>query len=216
MRAALLTVLLIVGCSKKETKDEAAGAKQEPAPEAKQTPEDKAGELAAKPPAPPAEDKPAEPPAAQPAPPSATVDCNAFLTAEDVARACGGSKVDVTEYTSPAKHPAAVCSRKMTEPGKKFPIAQLHFMVFADKAAADGWVKLDRTDDAKDLAGVGDLAWTRVKERPQLESTDYDVGVRKGNAVLKLSMTQGRLVKKVPCTIDQLAELAKIVAPRMP
>ncbi len=212
MRALLICTLLLSGCSKKSdtssepasgAKDEApAGAPAQPAPEAP-TPEAPA-------------EKPVEPAPAEPAAEAPAVDCAALVTAEDVAKACGGAKVDVADDESPIKTANTVCARKVTAPGKKFPIARVHVLAFSSDAGADGWVKLDKVDDAKDVAGIGDLAWTRVKERPQLKSTDYDVGVRKGRVVLKLGMTKNSLNKNPPCTIEQLTELARAIAPRMP
>lgn len=202
-------VLLLASCSKKvET--------------AQQTPDDKAEAPAPRPAEKPAEAKSADDDTSVPAmrppdpPPAVNVDCKALLTSDDVATACGGAKVAVTESDPVAKHAATACALKLTEPGKQFPVARLHLLAFANQGAADGWIRLDKTDDATELTGVGDLAWTRVVERPQLEATEYDVGVRKGNAVLKLGMTKNRLVKKPPCTSEQLAALAKLVAPRLP
>jgi hypothetical protein len=214
MRVALLTVVLLLGCSKKsETKQEPAGAGESPgsatAPGAAEAPQ------------PPPTDPPAgeqaenKPPVAAEVP-AITTDCATLLTADDIAKVCGGSKVEVAESSSSIKMPQTVCALKVTDVGKKFPIAQIQLMRFADTAGAEGWVKLDKTADAKEVAGLGDAAWSRVKESAALKSTDYGVGVRKGSAVLKLSMTQSGLVKKVPCTIDQLTELAKLVASRIP
>jgi hypothetical protein len=207
MRATLCIVVFVVGCSSKsETKSEAKVETK--------TPEDKAGEQAAQPPSAPPEAKPAEPP---PAPAAITnVECAKLVTAEDVAKACGGSKVDVAEGSSKIKAPHTVCSLRMAEPGKKFPIAQVQLMVFPDPGGVDGWIKLDKIEGSKDVAGIGDLAWTRVDEQAALKSTNYDVGVRKGNAVLKILMTQNSLNKKLPCTLEQATELARIVAPRLP
>jgi hypothetical protein len=212
MRVTLpIAVLVVLGCSKKsETKSEPSGVDKagesagDKAAEAVKPPEDK-------PPAPAPEPPPSAPPA-----PAMQVDCATLVTADDVAAACGGSKVEVSASSSSIKLPQTVCALKLTDVGKKFPVAQVQLLGFADVAAAEGWVKLDKTADAKDVAGVGDVAWSRVKENAALKSTDYGVGVRKGRAVLKLSMTQSSLVKKVPCTIDQAAALAKLIAPRIP
>ena len=212
MRVALITVVFVVGCSEKsETKQEPAGAATPPAAEAPKP----------APASPPPTDTPAPAPGeSKPSVaaevPEITTDCATLLTSDDVAKTCGGSKVDVAESSSSIKMPHTVCALKVTDVGKKFPIAQIQLMRFADTAGAEGWVKLDKTADAKEVAGLGDIAWSRVKESAALKSTDYGVGVRKGSAVLKLSMTQSSLVKKVPCTIDQLTELAKLVASRVP
>jgi hypothetical protein len=206
-------MFLLMGCSKKSETRQDLGP--DPAAKADEhaTPEDKAGELGRRT----AAEAGGAPTPAAPGAPAADVqiDCATLVTAEDVATACGGKKVEVTESATKAQIPNAACASKVTEPGKQFPIARIHLQVFPQVAGAESWVKLEKVDDSKDLPGVGDMAWTTVAERKQLKTTDYTVGVRKGRALLKLSESSS-LDVKVPCTIDQLAELAKIITARIP
>src|SRR5574338_1045782 len=131
MRAALVTVVLVIGCSKKsDTKQEAP---------------------ASSPPAQPSEAKPAEPtpppPApveAKPAPPATpSVDCAALVTAEDFQKACN-AKVEIGPSQFEGKGNLMTCSRSVTEPGKKFPIARWTLSTFPDAAAAQNWLKLEK------------------------------------------------------------------------
>ncbi|HEY5924469.1 MAG TPA: hypothetical protein VIV11_22480 [Kofleriaceae bacterium] len=206
MRVALLVLVVAFGCSKK------AEQKQEPTPvqpEVAKPAEDKSAESPK-----PAEDKPAN----KPPEPAATpkVDCATIVTPEDVQKACN-AKVEI----GPTMHEGklgklGVCNRSITEAGKKFPIAQWGVSWHDTATGAENWVKLEKSAEAKEVAGIGDFAWTRVHEVKDLKVVDYDVGVRKGAMVLKLGFSQSRMNKKPPCTLDQLVEVARIAVARLP
>ncbi len=203
MRAVLLSALMLIACSKKsDTKQEAP---------------------AASPPAQPSDNEPAEPTPPSPAPaeekpappPAASVDCAALVTADDFQKACN-AKVEIGPSQLEGKGNLMTCSRSVTEPGKKFPIARWTLSTFPDAAAAQSWLKLEKTDESKPVADIGDEAWTSTHATKGLESTDYNAGVRKGGSVLRLTYTVNSLNKKPPCTLDQLVEVARLAAARLP
>ena len=198
MRAVLITALLLSGCSKKdETKSEPAAA---PAPEVKN--EEPKPDTPPEPPAPPAE--------------APKVDCDAIVTAADIEKHCK-AKVEIAASQHEGKlGKLGVCSRTMTEPGKKFPVAHWKLGVHDSPAGAEGQVKLEKTDAAKDLAGLGDMVWTKVDENKQLKHTNTAVGVRKGASVLVLHHTKDSLNTKPPCTVEQLVEVAREAIARLP
>jgi hypothetical protein len=204
MRAALLMMLLSFGCSNKsETKQESAPT---PAPKAdeQKTPEVKA---------------PSPTPAPAPAPnvPDVRVDCATLVTPADVAKACGGANVEVAVSEHEGKNPAlGACWRILTEPGKKFPVAQIYVNAFADAAGADSWMKLEKTPETKDVAGIGETAWSREAAIAGTKTTELEIGVRKGRLGLRVTSAKGPLNKNPPCDLAQLTELARILAPRLP
>jgi hypothetical protein len=198
--------LLIAACSKASDSKEAP-AKQEPAQEAVKEPAPVKDEV---------DPQTVKPPEAAPVSPAANVDCAAIVTADDIQKACN-AKVELRATQYEGKNPKlGLCSRAITEPGKKFPVAQWSINAFEKPADAEGWVKLEKTADAKELAGVGDLAWTREKHTAALKTTTYSVGVRKGGMVLKLSFTKNSLNERPPCTLEQLVEVAKVATSRLP
>ena len=208
MRIALLCVVMAMGCSKKsETKTEPT--QTEPAkPEAPKPAEDKPAD---KPP----EAAPPEPkPAAAGAP---TFDCNAIVTAADIEKACN-AKVEIkpTMHEGKMGGKLGVCNRSMSLVGKKGPVALWSLSWHGDAKAAEGFVVLEKSKEAKELAGVGDFAWTAEREMKELKSTDYDVGARKGATVIKLGFTKNSLNPKPPCTLEQLVEVAKLAVARLP
>lgn len=198
MRAALLVMVLALGCSNKK-----AEPKQEPAPAAKPEP--------TKPP----EDKPAEVKPSEPVAEVPTIDCNTIITAADIEKACG-TKVEIHAGKQEGSGDMFTCQRTISEPGKKFPIA--YWFVRAAKRPADvaGIVKLEKLPEAKTIEGLGEEAWSSEHEEQKLKTVDYDVNVRKGHFLLKVSSTKGSLNKKPPCTLDQMVEVAKIGTSRLP
>jgi hypothetical protein len=206
MRAAILScVVLTAGCSKKsETKNEPAPAKQAPAAEAPasgQPPETK-----------PPEAKPIE---HKPAVDAPKLDCNTILTAEDIQKACG-AKVEVHAGKQEGSGPLFTCQRTISEVGKRFPIAYWFVRVGKTPADVAGIAKLEKLPEAKPIAGLGDEAWSSEHEETKLKITDYDVNVRKGLFLFKVSAHKDSLNKKPPCTLDQMAELAKVATNRLP
>ena len=204
MRTALLVVVVLAACSKK-----AEQKKQEPTP----TPET----------AKPAETKPAEapkPPEEKPAPPptpAAKLDCNALLTADDLSKACGKKlEIEATRYEGQGA--LMVCNRTIKDPAKHMS-AQFGVSSFNDGAAIDAWIKLtkDNSKESKftDVTGIGEGGYEKVHEVKGLKSTDYDLAVRKGNFLAHYGYMIGSSEKPV-CTMDQLKEVAKLVASRMP
>lgn len=204
MRAPLLfCVVLAAGCSKKsETKNEPVAAKQGPETPAPEKPPE------ARPP----EAKPVEPTPAADAP---KLDCNTIITADDIQKACG-TKVDIHAGKQEGSDPLYACQRTISEAGKRFPIA--YWFVRAGKTPADveGLAKLEKLPEAKPIAGIGDEAWSSEHEEKKLKATDYDVNVRKGLFLFKVSATKSSLNQKPPCTLDQMTELAKVAASRLP
>jgi hypothetical protein len=207
MRALLLCVLLVAGCSKKsETKKEEPA---KPTTEAPQVPDEKPTE------AKPAEDKPAE---SKPAPPAEAVkiDCTTIVTPDDIAKACGGKKVEIVAGKQEGTGAMFTCQRTITEAGKKGPIAYWFLRGTGKAGEGAAMAKIEKTKDAKPLAGVGDEAYTSEKEQKALKMTDYDVGVTKGGFFFKVSETKDSMTPKPPCTLDQMTELAKVAVSRLP
>jgi len=188
MRASVVCLALVCACDKPS---DAPATRVAPAPEPP----------AVKPP------EPAKP--AEPAPPA--IECAKLLTADDVKQACGAT-VEIGASSFEGKNP--LCARTLTVPHKKSPAARFALSSFKDAAAAEDWVKLQKTAETEVLSGVGDFAWTRTKDGKDVK--EYDVGARKGALVIKLSVTQNSANKKAPCTLAQLTELAKVVVARLP
>ena len=203
MRVALLCVVLAVGCSKKsdDKKTEPAPAQKEP--EAPKPPEDK-----------PAADKPPEP---KPAPEVVVkVDCNTIITADDIAKACGGKKVEIVAGKQEGTAALFTCQRAISEAGKKGPIAYWYLRGTGKAGEGEAMMATEKTKDDKPVASLGDEAYSSETEQKALKTTDYDVIVRKGGFMLKVSTSKSSMNKTPPCTIDQMVELAKIGVGRLP
>jgi hypothetical protein len=200
MRGALLSPLLIVGCDKKPEPTKTA-----PAPA---SPEVKPAATAAPP-------QPAVPqaPVAEAAAPE-EVNCTAIVTADDVKQACG-ARVLVQAMSRDQMPKFNVCAYKLTEPNKELPLVQIRVNAFADPAQAQSWTKLGDAE-AKAIPGLGDRAWSRIKERPDLKSTEYMVGVQKGSRLLFITSTKNSVIPKLPCTLEQLTALARTAVTRLP
>ena len=209
MRIVVLCVVLAAGCSKKsETKNEPA--KTEPAKpnEAPKPPEDKPAD---KPP----EAKPAE---AKPAPPTDApkIDCAAIITPDDIAKACGGKKVDITPGKQEGTAALFTCQRTISEAGKKGPIGYLFVRGSGKPGDGEAMMNTEKTPAMKPLRGVGDEAYTSEQEQKALKTTDYDAGVRKGGYFFKISTSKSSMNKNPPCTLDQMAEVVRIASSRLP
>lgn len=203
MRVALLCVVLALGCSKKsDTKNEPPKQEAKPAPEAPKPAETPA-------------DKPPPPPPPAAAPP---VDCAAVVTADDIQKACK-AKVEIEATRYEGQGDLMVCNRTIKDPATHNTV-QFGVSRFANPAAIDTWVQLDKTNskDAtfKDVAGIGDGAYTKTAETKSLKTTDYDLGVRKGNLLMHLGYMVNDMNKKPPCTLDQLQEVARAAVARLP
>lgn len=204
MRAVLLCAVLALGCSKKsETKNEPA--KQEPA-----KPAEKPG---AQPVAP--APTPPPPPAANAGPP---VDCAALVTADDIQKACK-VKVEVVATPYEGQGDLMVCNRTIKDPATHNTV-QFGVSRFANTAAIDAWIDLDKKNNKDatftDVAGLGDGAYSRKGEVKSLKTTEYDLGVRKGNFLLHFGYSINEMNKKPPCTMEQLQDVAKATLGRMP
>ena len=202
MRTAVLCALVLFGCSKKS----------EPEHEVETPPTAQPSEARpATPPAPvPVAPAPEAKPAAAPA-----VDCTALVTAEDFDKACNAN-VEIGPSQLEGKGNLMTCSRSVTAPGKKFPIARWGLSTFVDAAAAQSFVTLEKTANSKPITGIGDEAWTTTRANAGPKGTDNEVAFRKGSSVLKLGYAKDSLNKQPPCTLDQLVEIARAAAPRLP
>jgi hypothetical protein len=205
MRAALLVVLLVIGCSKKDDKKQPTPAENHHPTNTERVPEDQ---------------KPAEkPPESKPAPPPEVVvkiDCNTIITADDVAKACGGAKVEIIAGKQEGSAAMFTCQRTMTLAGKRGPVAYWFLRGTGKKGEGEAMMATEKTKDAKPLARVGDEAYTSEREEKALKTIDYDAGARKGGFFLKVSSMKDPMNKNPPCTLDQMAELLKTGVGRLP
>ena len=134
------------------------------------------------------------------------VDCAAVVTAEDVKAACGAA-VEIVAVENEGHDPKlAICERWFTEPGKPKVRLGGFFVQAGTEDAAKTWASLKKSKDAKDVAGVGDEAWT-------LENGGkHHVGIRKGGTLLTVDSKD----KGGPCAADKLLDLSKASFGRLP
>jgi hypothetical protein len=206
---ACVSAALAVSCSKK--KDDKAGT-----PTAETPPADKGtpGEVADETPPEPNPDKPATPPTTPPP----AIDCETLLTADDVAKACGGqaAELEVRKHAMENGKGATTCMRNAGAKGKR--VSSLHLAVNSAPGSPDGArALLDLSKEgAKAVDGVGDGAYLRVREVPAAKQTMHDIEAIKGSLWFKLGYEVRKEDKKPVCTDDGLVELAKVVAGRLP
>jgi hypothetical protein len=196
MRAALLVVVVVFGCSKK------AEQKQEVTPA---TPE------AAKP----AETKPAEPTPAETKPAAAQFDCGAIVTADDFKKACNAA-VEIEPTLFEGKGSLTMCSRRVTQTGTKSSSTQWSLSTFAGPDAIDRYFNQDTLTQRTPLAGAGDQAWTGHRTLSATGTKEYDVMVRKGNVLIAVSHSITSQTRSTPCNEQQLIEVAKAAVARLP
>lgn len=169
-------------------------------------------------PAPPSE--PAPPPARRPpAPPAApppAIDCATLVTPADVARACGGAKVEIAASTMEGKTPLTTCTRTLTAPGKRFPIGHVQLSVHANGNAAESFMKLEKSEESTPLADIGERGWATQHEVPDLKTTMFTVVAQQGRFTLAVKSDRNSLNPKPPCTLEQMTALLKIAIARLP
>lgn len=146
--------------------------------------------------------------------PARTLDCTTIVTPADFATACHAS-VEIEKDPYEAKTELTACSRMVKAAGKKLGIAQWSLATFADAASAEAWVKRD-TGTPTPVAGVGDAAWTRSVEDKGLDRTELKAHVRKGSVVVTIGTWSGGSNASAPCTLEQLVDIARAAAPRLP
>jgi hypothetical protein len=203
MRAALLVVVAVFGCSKKaEQKREATPAERVETKRAETKPAD--------PPAAP-EAKPAEPAPAAPA----KFDCAAIVTAEDFKKACNAA-VEIEPTLFEGKGSLTMCSRRIRQADHKDSSTQWTLATFAGPDAIDRYFNQDTLTQRTPLAGVGDQAWTGHRTLSATGTKEYDVMVRKGNVLLAVGHSITSQTRGTPCTEAQLIEVAKAALARLP
>jgi hypothetical protein len=206
----VLVVVGFVACSKKKEeakKTEPPAPKVEPEPKKDEPPKPKDTEAP----------KPKDTEAPKAAEPEPTVDCAALVTADDLAKLCGGAKVDVAVVDSKIKVKQEVCRLNVSDPGKKFPKAMVQVFLYENPAAAEGLVKLEKLPETKEVSGVGDRAWTTLHENKiaKIMTTMTVAGAQKGRFVVKVQSDKSGS-EKVPCTVDQMMEVTKAVVAKLP
>jgi hypothetical protein len=187
----LAALVIVAACGKKDD----GGAKQADKP-AEPRPTDKPSEV-----------KP-------PPPPPRTVDCDAIVTAADIATACGVDATDVEIKKGALEKGvgATACLRAARLEGKPW----LQFSVNAsgtDPAGVKNLIELSRnTPDAviKDI-DAGDGGVLIVKKVEATRSTSHDIEASKGALWFKLA-TDVPDGGKQPCSDDGLVAIAKTIA----
>lgn len=207
---SLMLAALAVSCSKKSDEKEEAAAPAEPAPE-RGTP----GEAADQTPPEPNPDKPASPPTTPPL----AIDCDRLLTAEEVARACGGKAADieVTKHAMENGKGATTCVRNAGSRAKR--TASLHLAVNTAPGSPDGakaLLDLAKNSEGAKAVEVADGAYLHVREVPVAEQIVHDLEAVKGAVWFKLGYEVDKGDRKPLCSDDGLVELAKTVAGRLP
>lgn len=212
-RLILLSVIaaaLAVSCSKKKDDKEAAKPAETP-PVDKGTP----GEVADETPPEANPDRPSSPPGA----PAVAVDCEKLLTADDVAKACGGNAADleVRKHAMENGHGATTCMREAGSKSKR--TSSFHLAVSSAPGTPDGaraLLELSGKSEGAKAVEVGDGAYLLVREVPAAKQTLHDLEAVKGALWFKLGYEVAKGEKKPLCSDDGLVELAKTVAGRLP
>ena len=209
---ALIATALAVSCSKKsdEKKEEAEPA-AEPPPVDKGTPGEAADET-------PPEPNP-ETASSPPVTPAVAVDCEKLLTADDVAKACGGKAADfeVKKHAMENGKGATTCVRNAGPRTKR--TSSIHLAVNAAPGspdAAKALLDLSKNGEGAKAVEVGDGAYLHVREVPAAKQTSHDLEVIKGALWFKVGFEVNKEDKKPLCSDDGLVELGKAVAGRLP
>lgn len=211
MRRTILLSLLLpslaTACSKKS--DEQKKPAEAP-PVDKGTP----GEVADETPPEPNPGAPSAPPAVAPV----AVDCDAVLTVDDVAKACGAKAADWELKKQPMENGqgATTCLRMAGPKVKR--VSSLHFTVNTSPGSPDAAKALlemsGKLDGAKPVE-VGDGAYL-VAGKPVNDQISHDLEAVKGALWFKIGYDVGKREKKPICSDDGLVELGKTVAGRLP
>jgi hypothetical protein len=204
---SLMLAALAVSCSKKSDKKEGAG---EPPPDEKGTP----GEVADETPPEPNPDKPSSPPTTPPV----AVDCEKLLTADDVAKACGGkaSDIEIEKHAMENGQGATACVRNAGSRAKR--TSSIHLAVNTAPGSPDAArALLDLSKEgAKSVEGVGDGAYLHVREDAAAKQTAHHLEAVKGGLWFKVGYEVGKGDKKPVCSDEGLVALGKAVAGRLP
>lgn len=204
----VIMVALAVSCSRKK---EANKQPAETPPVDRGTP----GEVADETPPQPMPDKPSSPLAT----PAVAVDCEALLTPEDVAKACGGNAADmeVRKHAMENGTGATTCMRQAGPKTKR--VSSLHLAVNAAPGSPDGakaLLELSGKSEGAKKVEVGDGAYLVVREVPAAKQTVHDLEAVKGALWFKLGYEVNKGEKKPLCSDDGLVELARTVAGKLP
>lgn len=205
--AIVILAALAVSCSTKEAEKQPT----ETPPIDKGTP----GEAADETPPQPTPDKPSTPPAT----PAVAVDCEALLTPEDVAKACGGNAADmeVRKHAMENGTGATTCMRQAGPKTKR--VSSLHLAVNSAPGSPDGaraLLELAGKSEGARKVEVGDGAYLLVREEPAAKQTVHDLEAVKGALWFKVGYEVNKGEKKPLCTDKGLVELGKTVAGRLP
>ncbi len=214
---SLMVAALVVSCSAKKDKEKEKDTAGEGGKAAETPPPDLGtpGEVRDDTPPEPNPDTASSPPVT----PAVAIDCEKLLTADDVAKACGGKAADfeVKKHAMENGKGATTCMRSAGPTSKG--TSSLHLAVNAAPGSSDGAKAL--LDLAKNVKGakpveVGDGAYLIVKEEAALKQTVHDLEVAKGALWFKVGFDVQKGEKKPLCSDDGLVELGKAVAGRLP
>lgn len=202
---SLIAAALAISCSKK--KDDKAPAETPPAD--KGTP----GEVADDTPPEANPDKPSSPPTT----PAAAIDCEKLFTADDVAKACGGSAAELEVKKNPMETTgkgATACVRNALKKGSR-----VSLVVNAGPGRPENAREI--LDLAKNQPGakaveVADGAYLHVTEVAAAKQSVHELEAVKGALWFKLGFEVQNGDKKPICSDDGLVELGKTVAGRLP
>ena len=199
---------LTLACSEK--KDEAPAGSPVPSdPPAAADPEKPTPQ-----PATPVESPPPEPTAAAP-----TIDCDALLTPDDVAKACGekAEQLAISKGSMETGSGAGTCMRSVGRKGDRIGGIKLAVNTApGNPEGAQSLVTLSRSENSRDIE-VGDKA-IFVKRRIEVaKQTDLAVEAARGRVWFKVGVVERDDLKKaLTCSEDGLIELGKTVASRLP
>lgn len=210
---ALIAAAPAVSCSKKSDskKEEAAAPATETPPIDKGTP----GETADETPPEPNPDKPSSPPAI----PAVAVDCEKLLTADDVAKACGGSAASFEVKKHPMENGAGATTCVRNASPKSKGVSSIHLAVNTASGSPDGakaLLDLSKNQKGAKAVEVADGAYLHVREEEAAKQTVHDLEAVKGAVWFKLGYEVAKGEKKPLCSDDGLVTLGKTVADRLP
>jgi type IV secretory pathway VirB10-like protein len=202
--AAIVTALAIACGSKKDDKAAEPGPAETPAID-KGSPGEAADET-------PAEPDPATA-SAPPVTPPVAVDCEKLLTADDLAKACGGNapEIEVRKHAMESGAGATTCIRQAGPKANR--TTSLHLAVNAAAGtpdAARALLELSGKHPGARAVAVGDGAYLVVREGV------HDVEAVKGALWFKLGYQVDKGEKTPLCSDQGLVELGRTVAGRLP
>ena len=162
---------------------------------------------------------PVDPPPPEPIATAPAIDCDALLTPEDVAKACGekAEQLATSKSSMETGSGAGACMRAIARKGDRIGGIMLSVNTApGNPQGAQSLVTLSRSEDTRDLE-VGDKAIFSKRRIEVARQTDLSVQAAKGRVWFKVGVVERDDDKKaLTCSEDALIELGKTVASRLP